>query len=224
MGSGDGTGARSRERTEVAVEPTTAVPASTLGATLRRVRRGRGLTLVRLADLADLSHPFLSQLERGLARPSMASLDRIAAALGTSAVELLAGESERREQVDSHVLRADEGVTGAYGLGTARLLGPELLSFVPMEVRGANAEAGALHHHAEDEFLTVLDGVVRIDLGDRTHELGAGDSATVAAGTPHRWWSPDGSPYRLLVVKEAQGVARLHEDLRGATEVPEDWS
>lgn len=206
------------------MEPTTAQSANALGATLRRVRQHRGLTLVRLADLAGLSHPFLSQLERGLARPSMASLDRIAAALGTSAVELLAGESDRRSRMVSHVLPADEGVVGPYGLGTARMLGPELLSFVPMEVRGANTEVGLLHRHAEDEFLTVIDGVLALDLGDGTHELRAGDSATVAARTPHRWWSPDGSPYRLLVVKEAQGVAALHEDLQQVHEVPEDWS
>jgi transcriptional regulator with XRE-family HTH domain len=31
---------------------------------------------------AGLSHPFLSQLERGLARPSMGSVERIAQALG----------------------------------------------------------------------------------------------------------------------------------------------
>lgn len=202
----------------------TAESMSTLGSTIRRVRRGRDLTLVRLADLAGLSHPFLSQLERGLARPSMASLDRIANALGTSAVELLAGESDRREQVVSHVLPAHAGVVGPYGLGTARMLGPELLSFVPMEVRGANIDAGMVHHHAEDEFLTVLQGVVRLDLGDERHELQVGDAATIAARTPHRWWSPDGSAYRLLVVKEAQGVAKLHEDLQQVTEPPEDWS
>jgi transcriptional regulator with XRE-family HTH domain len=206
------------------VEPTTTESASTLGPTLRRVRRNRGLTLVRLADLAGLSHPFLSQLERGLARPSMASLERIAGALGTSAVELLAGESGRREQVVSHVLPAHEGVVGPYGRGTARLLGPEMLSFVPMEVRGANADSGIEHRHAEDEFLTVIQGVLLLDLGDGTHELHAGDSATIAARTPHRWWSPDGGPYRLLVVKEAQGVARLHEDLQRADAGNEDWA
>ena len=58
-----------------------------LGSRVRALRTQRGLTLVQLAALADLSHPFLSQLERGLARPSMASLEKIASALGTSVVE-----------------------------------------------------------------------------------------------------------------------------------------
>ena len=45
---------------------------------------------MRLAELSGLSHPFLSQLERGHARPSMVSLERIARALGSSQLELIA--------------------------------------------------------------------------------------------------------------------------------------
>lgn len=45
-----------------------------LGARIRELRQARGLTLVRLAAATELSHPFLSQLERGLAQPSLASL------------------------------------------------------------------------------------------------------------------------------------------------------
>ena len=68
--------------------------ADRLGRRIRRLRRARGRTLVELAEAAGLSHPFLSQLERGLARPSMASLERIARALGTSQLELFAGAEE----------------------------------------------------------------------------------------------------------------------------------
>jgi transcriptional regulator with XRE-family HTH domain len=42
-----------------------------MGATLRELRRRNGLTLVQLAERTDLSHSFLSQIERGLAQPSM---------------------------------------------------------------------------------------------------------------------------------------------------------
>ena len=62
-----------------------------IGRYVRMLRRARGLTLMQLAALADLSQPFLSQLERGQARPSMASLGRIAHALGSSQLELISG-------------------------------------------------------------------------------------------------------------------------------------
>ena len=52
----------------------------TLGARVRSLRRERGWTLKQLGKEAELSHPFLSQLERGLARPSVGSIERIARA------------------------------------------------------------------------------------------------------------------------------------------------
>src|ERR1700761_5897576 len=61
-----------------------------LGGAIRGRRRQLGMTLVEVAAGAHLSHPFLSQLERGLARPSMRSLTAIAATLGTTAQALMA--------------------------------------------------------------------------------------------------------------------------------------
>ncbi len=65
-----------------------------LGGAIRARRRLLGLTLVEVAGSAGLSHPFLSQLERGLARPSMRSLTAIAATLGTTAQALMAASEQ----------------------------------------------------------------------------------------------------------------------------------
>ncbi|MFJ4037116.1 helix-turn-helix domain-containing protein [Microbacterium sp. NPDC090007] len=176
-----------------------------LGAHLRSLRKARGLTLTQLAEAADLSHPFLSQLERGLARPSMASLERLARALGTSRVELIAGSEPPRAGQDSRpsFVAAGEGVVGPYAEGTARLLAEGPRRFEPLEFTGSNDAPGDHYVHAEDEFVTVLEGSVVISFGpfgERT--LTVGDSVYCRSGTPHRWHSPDGSTYRLLIVKE----------------------
>ena len=57
--------------------------------------------------------------------------------------------------------------------------------------------------HAEDEFVYVLAGRVRIELDGRVHDLEPGASVSSPGGTLHRWWSADGAPFRLLVVKQA---------------------
>lgn len=172
---------------------------------------------MQLAAVAGLSHSFLSQLERGLARPSMSSLERIARALGSSQVELLAGTlpelgdgvaspgdgGRRRGERPAAVVRRDDGSWGQYGDGRAKLLvaGDRRLS--PLEFVGANAAFGDFFVHAEDEFLTVLAGGLVVDLGDdRVHELGVGDSLYCEGGTPHRWRSSTTSSYRLFLVKE----------------------
>src|SRR5258708_3398634 len=61
-----------------------------LGQALRAARKARRMTLTQVAQAAQLSQPFLSQLELGRARPSMRSLHRIALALGTTQQALLA--------------------------------------------------------------------------------------------------------------------------------------
>lgn len=176
-----------------------------LGPRVRALRTQRGLTLVQLAALVDLSHPFLSQLERGLARPSMASLEKIASALGTSVVELLADERGAADEVTAvSIVRADDGVIGGFGSGLGRVLvSGARRPFRPIEYTGENAEWGEVVAHAEDEFLHVIEGTIELELGGVVYRLGPRDSAYTPGGTGHRWRGADGQPYRLIVVKES---------------------
>lgn len=189
-----------------AVDVAPDVQAERIGSRIRRLRHARGLTLVQLAESAELSHPFLSQLERGLARPSIGSLEKIARALGSSQLELLSGAGEAAADCDAPValVRAEEGARGHYAEGQGRMLvHGDQRRFHPLELRGDNLEFGDAFAHAEDEFLHVVDGRIEVDLGDRGRfTLGPGDSLYYVGGTAHRWRSLAAEGYRLFVVKE----------------------
>ena len=90
-----------------------------LGARVRTLRRERGLTLKGLGRLAGLSHPFLSQVERGLARPSVSSVERIAAALDVSVAHLW---SPPRQGDAVRVVRSGEGAVAEHTGATYREL------------------------------------------------------------------------------------------------------
>lgn len=60
-----------------------------LGETIRKLRKEKGLTLVAFSSMTDLSPGYLSQVERGIAEPSLSSLERIAGALDIPAMLLL---------------------------------------------------------------------------------------------------------------------------------------
>jgi transcriptional regulator with XRE-family HTH domain len=177
-----------------------------IGDRIRDMRRARSFTLVQLAEAAGLSHPFLSQLERGLASPSMASLERIARALGTSQVELLSVDGPRRGRTPGEpvsVVRAGSGVEGPYSEGIARMLVEGARPFHPMEYRGDNAEFHDHFVHDEDEWMYVLDGDVNVELGHRAPvRFGPGDAIYLAGGVTHRLRSSNGDAFRLLIVKE----------------------
>lgn len=71
-----------------------------LGNRVRELRVRAGLTQSRLADRVDISHEFMSRLERGIKAPSLETAKKIADALGISVAELFdfgcasAGEKE----------------------------------------------------------------------------------------------------------------------------------
>lgn len=170
-----------------------------IGPAIRARRRTLGLTIVQLAERADLSHPFVSQVERGRANPSLDSLTRLARALGTSQVELMSGTP----------LLSAQQATGSFGAADARLLTSGDTRFTVIDVQGASTDLGEYYTHPEDEFVTVLAGRALIDLGpDRLDVLAEGGAVYFAGGTPHRWASADGAPYRLLVVKERTTASR----------------
>jgi transcriptional regulator with XRE-family HTH domain len=73
-----------------------------LGAFIRDQRKGAQLTLRKLARAAGVSDPYLSQIERGLRRPSAEILQAIARGLRISAETLYvrAGILEERKDLD----------------------------------------------------------------------------------------------------------------------------
>lgn len=86
-----------------------------VGVAVRKRRRALHLTLAAVSARSGLSVPFLSQIENERARPSMRSLERVADALETTAVELLAA-SDTARTVD--LVRAGDasGLTPAPGV------------------------------------------------------------------------------------------------------------
>jgi transcriptional regulator with XRE-family HTH domain len=66
-----------------------------LGAALRARRKAAGRTIASVAVDAGLSVPYIANLENGRGNPTLAALDRLSGALGTSLVVALR-EDERR--------------------------------------------------------------------------------------------------------------------------------
>lgn len=86
-----------------------------LGEFIREQRRSSQISVRQLAKTAGMSNPYLSQIERGLRKPSAEILQQLAKALRISAEVLYiqAGMLEQREEggVVTTALQADEGLT-----------------------------------------------------------------------------------------------------------------
>jgi transcriptional regulator with XRE-family HTH domain len=158
-----------------------------VGERLRAIRRSRRATLRTVATRSGLSESFLSQVERGQSSASIASLRRIADALGVSIADLF--------DVDAipgpRVLRRDERPALAFGvLGRKLLLTPRPLQSLEvfvgeLEVGGSTGHQPYAHGDSEELFV-VLAGEVQLEVGGEVFHLEHGDSIDYRSSTPHR--------------------------------------
>jgi transcriptional regulator with XRE-family HTH domain len=179
--------------------------AAALGARVRSLRRQRGLTLKELGRLAGLSHPFLSQLERGLARPSIGSAERIAEALEVPVALLW---SPAAPSGHATVVRRDAGERRRHqdegAPGHVRALPSES---VPMNVREWTGGSRRWPEHCETEpggvIVYVARGRVEVEIDGDVHELEEGDTIMFDGAVPHRLRRTGGVSTRVLRVAAA---------------------
>ncbi|MFI1808921.1 helix-turn-helix domain-containing protein [Streptomyces sp. NPDC020422] len=174
-----------------------------VGSAVRRRRRALELTLAEVAGRSGLSSPFLSQIENDRARPSMRSLQRIADALDTTAVQLLAASDETRTV---EVVRAGDDS----GLSEGARVRPVVRGrhqLHALEFTGEQ-EADREFRHRNDELLYVADGSVEVEADGRLHRLGRGDTLLLSGGVRHRWRTTAAGT-RVLVVAVGDHVEVL---------------
>ena len=182
-----------------------------LGAKIRTLRKERGLTLKALAQLSRLSHPFLSQVERGLARPSMSSLHQISEALGTNASWLLAGSENTREA--TVVRAADTSVVPASEFGDMdglrRVVVPEASPFQVVEFSGAPDTFREYWVHDGFETIYIISGVVDVDLDGEIFRLEPSDSISYDTRQPHRLRAATEENVKLLMIEASPGFTNV---------------
>jgi transcriptional regulator with XRE-family HTH domain len=176
-------------------------PAASLGARVRELRRDRGLTLKALGRDAGLSHPFLSQLERGLARPSVTSVERIARALEVPVSMLWTGP----RQQTARLVRAGEGAAAGHddaeAPGGIRQIAPERSSLRVREWSGGSRSWSEQGDTTTGEVMVyVVRGALEVDVDGTIHALRQGDSLFFDGTMRHRLRRSGGTATRALYV------------------------
>lgn len=164
---------------------------------LRALRRRAALTLEAAARSAGLSPAHLSRLETGQRQPSLPMLLALARIYGTTVSELL-GESVADRDA---VVRAADMESTAAGGWTYWQAGAPGRGMQALRVHVPHGSQGDIVRvHPGEEWLYVLEGRLRLRLGDTTHRLAPGDSAHFDSLTPHRIAALDPGGVELLFV------------------------
>ncbi|MBE7462135.1 MAG: helix-turn-helix domain-containing protein [Planctomycetes bacterium] len=172
-----------------------------LGARIRQTRIAQGLRLEDLASRAGFTKGFLSKIENGKASPPIATLLKLAAALGVDATDLLqddAGGAHDDPHATVHVRPEDrlEIANAAAGPGyqylslaarrRLKMMEPFLITVRPEDV-----DREKTFQHPGEEFIFVVAGETEYRVGDETYHLKQGDSLYFDASKPHAPYPKD---------------------------------
>ena len=170
-----------------------------LGPRIRSLRQARHVTLRELAERAGVTESFLSQVEREVTSPSIASVQRIARALDLGIAELFVDEpplgrvvrrGERRRIVYPGLRAVDEFLTA----GREGRLQVILTTLEP----GGGTGDEAYTHESDEEVVIVLAGRLELWVGDEHHLLEEGDAIAHPSRQPHRNRNPGPGPATVL--------------------------
>ena len=175
-----------------------------VGQRIRALRHERGLSLRALAALSGLSPNTISLVERGSTSPSVATLHRLATALGTPITALFEDPAEKMKVI---LTRAGERPRSGSASVTLESLGWGLEEqacdpFVVTLKPGAGSGRRMMIHTGH-ELVYCVQGGLDYEVAGEHYRLAPGDALLLHADQPHRWRNPNGEPAVFLLIMQA---------------------
>lgn len=164
-----------------------------IGFKLKELRILKGLTQEELADRAELSKGFISQLERDLTSPSISTLMDILQCLGTSIGEffneapqeqIVFGKHDYFEKFDAELKNEIKWIIPN---AQKNVMEPIMLTLEP------DGETYPDNPHEGEEFGYVLQGSVTIHIGTKAHRAKKGESFYFVPDKKHYLTSKTGA-------------------------------
>ena len=164
-----------------------------IGSKIKELRVAKGLTQEELADRAELSKGFISQLERDLTSPSIVTLVDILQCLGVSVSEFFA--EDKVEQVVFSDEDYFEKIDEELGNMTEWII-PNAQKNMMEPIRLTLKAGGSTYPdnpHEGEEFGYVLKGEIVLVIGNERHKAKAGESFYYTADKNHYITSKKGA-------------------------------
>ncbi len=164
-----------------------------IGEKIRDLRVKNGLTQEELADRAELSKGFISQLEHNLTSPSISTLEDILQCLGTSVADFFA--DERDDQIvfgETDYFEKKDEESGSFIKWIIPNAQKNMMEPVMMTLYAGGHTATDDPHDGE-EFGYVLSGQVDIHVGEKVCRAEQGEAFYFKCDLPHYVSSESGA-------------------------------
>ena len=174
-----------------------------VGRAIRAARQHAEMSMRALAAKCGVSQPFLSEVERGMSTPSIATLYRIAEALDVSPTKLLPTSGPG----DVHVVRADQGRRVASSEKINSAIGRVIFADADEAVEvyeyitDRSEDLDVWFEHAGEKVLYIVAGRLTVEFDGRQSEhLAPGDCIIHPGTIAHRWVVESDEPVHLFLV------------------------
>ncbi|MED4015698.1 helix-turn-helix domain-containing protein [Sutcliffiella cohnii] len=157
-----------------------------IGKKVERYRKAKGWSSRELAKVAEITPSMLSQIERGLANPSIQTLKVLAKALEVPTFSFLLEETNTEDLV----VRAKERKKMVVDKLSYELLTPDFtgtLAAAIMNIPPHTSSSEKLLDHKGEEVAFVLEGKIILYLNDKDFLLETGDSVKIPGYMKHKW-------------------------------------
>ncbi|TDL82835.1 helix-turn-helix domain-containing protein [Peribacillus frigoritolerans] len=157
-----------------------------IGKKIERYRTAKGYSSRELAKMAEITPSMLSQIERGLANPSIQTLKVLAKALDVPTFSLLLEETNTEELVVKSKNRKKMVVENL----SYELLSPDFtgtLATAILTVPPNTSSSDKLLEHKGEEVAFILEGKIKVFLNEEEYILETGDSVKIPSHMKHKW-------------------------------------
>jgi transcriptional regulator with XRE-family HTH domain len=179
-----------------------------IGRKIRELRKESGLILQDLSDRTGLSKPLLSQIEKEVVSPPIATLLKISKALNIEIGFFFQGNSpeekivlvkkDESKVIDSRYFGREE--SGYYYEALAYKKSKKYMEPFLVEFKRKKAEKLSYFSHDGEEFIYLLEGVLEFRTENQQYVLHPGDSLYFESSIPHAYRALERKNARALTV------------------------
>lgn len=181
-----------------------------IGKKIRELRKKAGLVLRDLSDRTSLSKPLLSQIEKEVISPPIATLLKISKALDVNISfffqnsepeeKIVLVRSDESKVIDSRYFGREE--SGYYYEALAYKKSKKYMEPFLVEFKRKKAEKLSYFSHDGEEFIYLLEGTLEFRTEDQQYILQPGDSLYFESSLPHA--------YRALERRNAKALTVIY--------------
>jgi len=179
-----------------------------IGRKIRELRKKAGLVLQDLSDRTGLSKPLLSQVERGVVSPPIATLLKISKALSVNIgfffqdnyleEKVVLVRRDESKVIDSRYFGREE--SGYYYEALAYKKSKKNMEPFLVEFKRKKPEKLSYFSHEGEEFIYLLEGTLEFRTENEQYVLNPGDSLYFESSIPHAYRALERKNARALTV------------------------